>query len=231
MGFLPILDFLFSVLKVPKPFIFTIFSELRPSTIIFKISFKIFCSPSVFPVAKKNLQSYFLFISFIVCIIIFDGKHGSKSRQKVYDGYKGGRKVRTRLNRVVDWDINVQNESEAMKRQLSRLVEYIENLPLTILSIDGLEADDVIAYATNTALKDSKITIMSTDKDFYQLVSDRVQMYSPTKKITYDKELVRKEFGIYPQNMLTCRVIDGDKSDGIPGVRGCLLYTSDAADE
>ena len=154
------------------------------------------------------------------CIIVFDGKHGSKSRQKVYDGYKGGRKVRTRLNRVVDWDINVQNEAAAMKRQLSRLVEYIENLPLTILSIDGLEADDVIAYTTNTTLKDSKITIMSTDKDFYQLVSDRVQMYSPTKKITYDKELVKKEFGIYPQNVLTCRVIDGDRSDSIPGVKG-----------
>ena len=85
------------------------------------------------------------------CVIIFDGKHGSKSRQKVYAGYKGGRKVRSRLNRVVDWTINPHDESEAMKLQLSRLVEYIENLPLTILSIDGLEADDVIAYATNTA--------------------------------------------------------------------------------
>ena len=154
------------------------------------------------------------------CVIVFDGKHGSKSRQKIYPNYKGGRKVRSRLNRVVDWTINPHDESEAMKLQLSRLVEYIENLPLTILSIDGLEADDVIAYATNTALKDSKITIMSTDKDFYQLVSDRVELYSPTKKITYDEELVRKEFGIYPQNVLTCRVIDGDRSDDIPGVRG-----------
>ena len=95
------------------------------------------------------------------CIIVFDGKGGSKPRQKVYSGYKGGRKVRSRLNRVVDWTVNPQDESEAMKLQLSRLIEYLENLPLTILSIDGLEADDVIAYATNTALKDSKITIMS----------------------------------------------------------------------
>ena len=66
---------------------------------------------------------------------------------------------------------------------------------------------------------------MSTDKDFLQLVSPRVQLYSPTKKITYDEELVKKEFGIYPQNMLTCRVIDGDKSDGIPGVRGIGIKT------
>ena len=159
------------------------------------------------------------------CIIVFDGKHGSKSRQKVYSEYKGGRKVRSRLNRVVDWTVNPQDEAEAMKLQLSRLVEYLENLPLTILSIDGLEADDVMAYVSNVSLKDSKVTLMSTDKDFYQLVDERVQVYSPTKKVTYDKDLVKKEFGIFPQNMLTCRVVDGDRSDSIPGVRGVGIKT------
>ena len=152
------------------------------------------------------------------CIIVFDGKGGSKPRQKVYSGYKGGRKVRSRLNRVVDWTVNPQDESEAMKLQLSRLIEYLENLPLTILSIDNLEADDVMAYVSNTSLKDSKVTIMSTDKDFYQLVDDRVRVYSPTKKKTYDVDMVYEEFGLYPQNLLTGRTIDGDRS--------CLLYTS-----
>ena len=154
------------------------------------------------------------------CIIVFDGKGGSKPRQKVYSGYKGGRKVRSRLNRVVDWTVNPQDESEAMKLQLSRLVEYLENLPLTILSIDNLEADDVMAYVSNVSLKESKVTIMSTDKDFYQLVDERVQVYSPTKKKTYDVEMVYEEFGLYPQNLLTGRTIDGDRSDSIPGVKG-----------
>jgi 5'-3' exonuclease len=66
---------------------------------------------------------------------------------------------------------------------------------------------------------------MSADKDFYQLVDDRVKLYSPTKKILYDRELVKKEFGVYPQNVLTCRVVDGDKSDEIPGVRGIGVKT------
>ena len=96
----------------------------------------------------------------------------------------------------------------------------MEHLPITVISADGVEADDVIGYLTNTTLKDSKCTIMSTDKDFLQLVSDRVQLYSPTKKITYNEELVKKEFGIYPQNMLTCRTVEGDKSDRIAGVKG-----------
>ena len=159
------------------------------------------------------------------CIIIFDGKGGSKPRQKIYSQYKAGRKVRSRLNRNVDWATNPQDEHESMKLQIGRLIEYLEHLPLTILALDRLEADDIISYVTNVTLKDSKTTIMSTDKDFLQLVSPRVQLYSPTKKITYDEELVKKEFGIYPQNMLTCRVIDGDKSDGIPGVRGIGIKT------
>ena len=66
---------------------------------------------------------------------------------------------------------------------------------------------------------------MSADKDFYQLVDDRVKLYSPTKKIVYDRELIKKEFGVYPQNVLTCRVVDGDKSDDIPGVRGIGVKT------
>ena len=159
------------------------------------------------------------------CIIVFDGKNSSKPRQKIYPQYKAGRKIRSRLNRLVDWGGGPHNERESMSMQLKRLVEYLECLPLTIVSIDNLEADDIMSYIPSVVLKDSKFTIMSADKDFYQLVDERVNLYSPTKKILYDRELVKKEFGIYPQNMLTCRVIDGDKSDGIPGVRGIGIKT------
>jgi len=159
------------------------------------------------------------------CIIVFDGKNSSKPRQKIYPQYKAGRKIRSRLNRLVDWGGGPHNERESMGMQLKRLVEYLECLPLTIVSIDNLEADDIMSYIPSVVLKDSKFTIMSSDKDFYQLVDDRVKLYSPTKKILYDRELVKKEFGVYPQNVLTCRVIDGDKSDEIPGVRGIGVKT------
>jgi 5'-3' exonuclease len=129
------------------------------------------------------------------------------------------------LNRLVDWGGGPHNERESMAMQLKRLVEYLECLPLTIVSIDNLEADDIMSYIPSVVLKDSKFTIMSADKDFYQLVDDRVKLYSPTKKILYDRELVKKEFGVYPQNVLTCRVVDGDKSDDIPGVRGIGVKT------
>ena len=158
-------------------------------------------------------------------IIVFDGKGGSKPRQKIYSQYKAGRKVRSRLNRLVDWGGGPHDERESMALQLKRLVEYLECLPLTIVSIDNLEADDIMSYICNLVLKESQFTIMSADKDFYQLVDKRVKLYSPTKKILYDRETIKKEFGVYPQNVLTCRVVEGDKSDEIPGVRGIGVKT------
>ena len=75
-----------------------------------------------------------------------------------------------------------------MKMQLSRLLQYLEQLPLTLISIDGTEADDVIAYISKQLLVDSKIFIMSTDKDFLQLIDDRIFVWSPTKKIEYTRQ-------------------------------------------
>ena len=107
-----------------------------------------------------------------------------------------------------------------MKQQMGRLIEYLEQLPLTLVCIDGIEADDTIAYISQQLLSESDIFIMSTDKDFLQLVDDRVKVWSPTKKKLYTKNEVFEEYGIPSRNILTYRVLDGDKSDNIGGIRG-----------
>ena len=157
------------------------------------------------------------------CIIVFDGKDGSKRRRKIYPQYKAQRKVKKRLNRNVDWGTAPSNEEESMKLQLGRLVEYLEYLPLTLVSVDGVEADDVMAYVSKQFLNKSKIVLMSTDKDFLQLVDDRISVWSPTKKILYTPEKVKDEYGIPSKNLLTYRILDGDKSDNINGVQGAGL--------
>jgi len=155
------------------------------------------------------------------CIIVFDGKDGSKRRSKIYPDYKATRKVKKRLNRNVDWGTAPQDEQESMKQQMGRLIEYLEQLPLTLVCIDGIEADDTIAYISQQLLSESDIFIMSTDKDFLQLVDDRVKVWSPTKKKLYTKNEVFEEYGIPSRNILTYRILDGDKSDNITGIRGC----------
>jgi DNA polymerase-1 len=156
-------------------------------------------------------------------VIVFDGKDGSKRRSKIYPDYKATRKVKKRLNRNVDWGTAPQDEEESMKQQMGRLIEYLEQLPLTLICIDGIEADDAIAYISQQLLSESDIFIMSTDKDFLQLVDDRVKVWSPTKKKLYTKNEVFEEYGIPSRNILTYRVLDGDKSDNIGGIRGSGL--------
>ena len=112
-------------------------------------------------------------------IICFDGKGGSQRRRKIYPDYKGNRRVRTRLTRHVSIG-SMDDEKVAMKQQLLRLSQYLETLPLQILSIENIEADDTIAYITQQVYPDSQVFIMSTDKDFMQLVSKRVSVWSPT---------------------------------------------------
>jgi len=159
------------------------------------------------------------------CIIVFDGKNGSSRRQKIYPEYKATRKVRSRLNRNVDWGTAPQDEEQSMKQQMGRLIEYLEQLPLTLVCVDGIEADDTMAYISQQILKESDIFLMSTDKDFLQLVDDRVKVWSPTKKKLYNKNKVFEDFGIPAHNFLTYRILDGDKSDNIGGIKGAGVKT------
>ena len=152
-------------------------------------------------------------------IVVFDGKGGSNRRRKIFPQYKMGRKMSYRLNRAHDF-LTREEEQKMMIRQLNRVVEYLECLPITILNIENCEADDVIGYLSKHIYNDSKTTILSTDKDFLQLVDNNTRVYSPTKKKMYDEAKVFDEYGIHPKNFLLFRMFDGDKSDGIPGVNG-----------
>tara|TARA_R100001463_G_scaffold12525_1_gene34055 strand:- start:310 stop:711 length:402 start_codon:yes stop_codon:yes gene_type:complete len=88
------------------------------------------------------------------------------------------------------------------------------------MNMENIEADDVIGYLSKHIYKNNKTTIVSTDKDFLQLVDKTTNVYSPTKKKMYDEDKVFEEYGIHPSNFLLFRMFDGDKSDGIPGVNG-----------
>ena len=158
------------------------------------------------------------------CIIIWDGKGGSSRRRKMYPEYKAKRKTNIRLNRAYDFE-TIEEERANMIRQIQRTIEYLDFLPITMLSIDNVEADDIIAYTAKQVLTDSKVTIMSSDKDFLQLVDDRISVWSPTKKKLYRPENVFEEYGIPSHNLLMYRIFDGDKSDNINGVRGYGLKT------
>ena len=157
-------------------------------------------------------------------IVVFDGKGGSNRRRKIYPEYKQNRRTKYRVNRSNSF-ASQDDEKMNMIMQIQRVVEYLDTLPVTVLSYDNIEADDTIGYICRQVLTDSQITIMSTDKDFLQLANGRIKIWSPTKKKMYDEQAVLDEYGISSHNLIWYRVLDGDKSDNISGVRGLGLKT------
>lgn len=106
-----------------------------------------------------------------------------------------------------------------MLKQLNRVSQYLNALPITTMVIDMVEADDVIAYLATDVCTD-KVTIVSTDKDFLQLVNDRVSVYRPTTKEMYTPKEIVNEYGVKLENFLIWRLFEGDSSDCITGVPG-----------
>lgn len=152
-------------------------------------------------------------------VIVFDGQNGSVRRRKIFPQYKDGRKTKVRLNRIYFDDDSLNEEEKNLKQQLLRTINYLDILPVSTLSIDNVEADDVIAYLGIQTFKE-KVYIMSSDKDFLQLTSDRIKVWSPTKQKLYNVPNVIEEYGIHPNNFVIYRALDGDKSDNIEGLKG-----------
>ena len=151
-------------------------------------------------------------------IVVYDGQGGSQRRRKILPEYKSNRKPGKRITR---WDAfkNATEEKDAMKIQFSRLIEYLDFLPINVISIDRIEADDTIAYIAHTLL-DEDVTIMSADQDFLQLVNERITVWSPIKKKFYTPRMVMDDYGVPAHNFLMYKVLMGDKSDNIEGVKG-----------
>ena len=151
-------------------------------------------------------------------LVVFDGKGGSTRRKKMYKGYKEGRTGLTKVNRLVGYE-DLEDQAESMKRNFNGLIKYLELLPVDLCYIDYIEADDIMAYAARHIFK-KEVLIVSSDKDFLQLVDDRISVYLPTKKKMMYKDDVKELYGVPSKNLVYYRIFDGDKSDNIPGVKG-----------
>jgi 5'-3' exonuclease len=153
----------------------------------------------------------------IICV--FDGQASSSSRKNINSDYKANRNIK----RITNWELFDDKEDEyaSMTMQMHRLVEYLQCLPITLISIDKVEADDTISYlAQKFGANGKKVTIVSSDKDFLQIVDENIEVYSPIKKKTYGKKEVQEEVGMLPKNYLIMKALLGDNSDNLTGIKG-----------
>ncbi|RMH02885.1 MAG: DNA polymerase I [Nitrospirae bacterium] len=98
---------------------------------------------------------------------------------------------------------------------------------IACLEVPGYEADDLIAtYARQAANAGAEVTIVSSDKDLMQLVSDRITLYDAIKNRRIGVEEVKEKFGVPPEKVVDVQALAGDAIDNVPGVPGIGLKTA-----
>lgn len=152
--------------------------------------------------------------------VVFDGIGGSESRKNIIPEYKSGR----RASRITNWEAfdTVEDENSSQVDQIQRIAQYLKTLPVKTIQIDKVEADDVIAYMGDELSKDpnNKIFIVSSDKDYLQLVKDNLIVYRPIEKKYYTPSTIAESFGCSVENFILFKLLMGDGSDKIEGLKG-----------
>lgn len=140
--------------------------------------------------------------------VVWDGPNNSIQRKSIYPEYKNNRTSSL-----------TESKKESFYFQKNRVRQYLEEMFVRQVCLEGCESDDVIAYYCQISDDENK-TIFSSDKDLTQLITDKVMIYSPIHKETYrDGEKVKIGNLYIPiENVVTLKVFLGDKSDNIPGI-------------
>lgn len=131
-------------------------------------------------------------------VIVFEGEKSLERRRRIYPNYK-------------------KHSGGAYK---CKQLELLKNLPIYYLSSRRMESDDVISILVSHCFDEYDKIIVSSDKDYYQLINESVSVYEPIKKEKYSLEWFKSVYHMPPSNFLYYKAIIGDKSDDIGGIKG-----------
>ena len=143
-------------------------------------------------------------------MVTFDLKSPT-ARHKLYEGYKANRK-------------GMPNE---LAEQMPIIKDILKAMNIKIIEKEGYEADDVLGKICKKAeIKGLDVTIVSGDRDTFQLTSEKIKVRIPHTKVgktevdTFDKKAIIKKYGVTPRQLIDVKGLMGDTSDNIPGVPG-----------
>jgi DNA polymerase-1 len=152
--------------------------------------------------------------------VIFDGASSTVNRKNLVPEYKSGRNEQ----RVTNWEVfdSLADEHDSKVDQIVRVIQYLKTLPVKTLILDKVEADDIIAYLCNKLPNqpNDKLFIVSSDKDFLQLVNQNVIVYRPMEKKYYTEDVMREKYKMPAKNFILYKTLLGDSSDKIKGIKG-----------
>lgn len=156
---------------------------------------------------RKSFETYHL----DKIVVFWDGLEGSQTRKKIYVHYKENRKQRIRS----------EEELNSYNYQRDRIKQYLEELFVRQGEYEYCETDDNIAYYTQNSPNEKKI-VYSSDGDLTQLVSDTTQIFNPSHQKLYKQNdtIVYDHEEILIENVRLVKMMCGDSSDNIAGIRG-----------
>ena len=179
---------------------------------------------------------------FDFCIVCWDGDGSGVLRYNYYKDYKanrdkhyemiGGmseydRKINEYVKKVLNYSKNNKKEvkrsetdDECFQRQRALIQNILENLYIRQFIYDDVEGDDLIAYYVQHKKPNEKVVIVSGDRDLTQLINDEVCQYIPTMKKFISPKNSVEELGITHENTLVKKILCGDVSDNIKGIKG-----------
>ncbi|MGB0507747.1 MAG: DNA polymerase, partial [Pikeienuella sp.] len=136
--------------------------------------------------------------------VIFDAS-GKSFRNDFYPEYKAHR----------------PEAPEDLRPQFGLIRDATRAFGLPCIEIEGYEADDIIAtYARQAAAQGAEVTVVSSDKDLMQLVTDRIGMHDMMKNKVIRHEQVVEKFGVGPELVVDVQALQGDAVDNVPGAPG-----------
>lgn len=136
--------------------------------------------------------------------VVFDSKEPS-FRHELFPAYKANRK----------------EPPEELVPQFAYFPQVVAGLNLPQFRLPGFEADDIIGtLATRLAAQGHDVVIITGDKDFMQLVGDRITLWDTMKERRIDRAGVREKFGVEPEQVIDVMGLSGDSVDNVPGVPG-----------
>ncbi len=126
-----------------------------------------------------------------------------------------------------DYKANRAEAPDDLAPQFEYIRKSVEAFNLPSIELLNYEADDLIAtYAKKISEAGAKVTVISSDKDLMQLVSNKIRLFDPMKSKEIGEKEVIEKFGVKPTQVIDVQALAGDSSDNVPGVPGIGIKTA-----
>jgi DNA polymerase-1 len=150
----------------------------------------------------KNLREYLNPDYIVICN---DLGREKTFRKKIFSGYKSTR----------------QPTPSSIGEQFAYAMQIIQALGYRNINDENYEADDVLGMTSRFAMDNGmRMVIASSDRDFYQLITDKVNVFSMKYKEIIDRQWIYDKYHLVPEQLIELKALVGDKTDNIPGAYG-----------